>query len=190
MIQFIYKLIFFFFIFLTMAFVINKQVPKTTPDFLNLESRWVDSVYSSLNSDQRIAQLFMVAAYSNKDMKHVAEIRELVEKYNIGGLIFMQGGPLREAKLNNYYQSKAKTPLLISIDGEWGLAMRLDSTPKYPRQMTLGAIKNDSLIYEMGKQIARECKRMGIHVNFAPVADVNNNPLNPVIGMRSFGENK
>jgi beta-glucosidase-like glycosyl hydrolase/CubicO group peptidase (beta-lactamase class C family) len=102
----------------------------------------------------------------------------------------MQGGPYREAKLNNYYQSKAKTPLLISIDGEWGLAMRLDSTPKYPRQMTLGAIKNDSLIYYMGKQIARECKRMGIHVNFAPVADVNNNPLNPVIGMRSFGENK
>jgi len=83
----------------------------------------------------------MVAAYSNKDMKHVAEIRELVEKYNIGGLIFMQGGPYREAKLNNYYQNKAKTPLLISIDGEWGLAMRLDSTPKYPRQMTLGAIQ-------------------------------------------------
>ena len=173
-----------------MAFVSNTQKPKSGPDFLQLESRWVDSVFNSLNSDQRLAQLFMVAAYSNKDMKHVAEIRELVEKYNIGGLIFMQGGPYREAKLNNYYQSKAKTPLLISIDGEWGLAMRLDSTPKYPRQMTLGAIKNDSLIYYMGKQIARECKRMGIHVNFAPVADVNNNPLNPVIGMRSFGENK
>ena len=177
-----------------MAFVSKKQSPsdepKTTPAFLLSESRWVDSVFNSLNSDQRLAQLFMVAAYSNKDMKHVAEIRELVETYNIGGLIFMQGGPFREAKLNNYYQSKAKTPLLISIDGEWGLAMRLDSTPKYPKQMTLGAIKNDSLIYYMGKQIARECKRMGIHVNFAPVADINNNPLNPVIGMRSFGENK
>ena len=177
-----------------MAFVAKKQSPtkniKITPDFLSVESHWVDSVFASLNNDQRLAQLFMVAAYSNKDMKHVADIRELVEKYNIGGLIFMQGGPLREAKLNNYYQSKAKTPLLISIDGEWGLAMRLDSTPKYPRQMTLGAIKNDSLIFYMGKQIARECKRMGIHVNFAPVADVNNNPLNPVIGMRSFGENK
>ncbi len=176
-----------------MAFVIKKSRPgvtKTGPDFLRLESRWIDSVYASLNSDQRLAQLFMVAAYSNKDMKHVAEIRELVQKYNIGGLIFMQGGPVREAKLNNYYQSLAKTPLLISIDGEWGLAMRLDSTPKYPRQMTLGAIKNDSLIFYMGKQIAHECKRMGIHVNFAPVADVNNNPLNPVIGMRSFGEDK
>ena len=194
MIKFLAKTIFAFSIIAIMAFVSKKQLsndaPKTTPAFLNSESLWVDSVFNSLTTDQRLAQLFMVAAYSNKDMKHVAEIRELVEKYNIGGLIFMQGGPLREAKLNNYYQSKAKTPLLISIDGEWGLAMRLDSTPKYPRQMTLGAIKNDSLIYYMGKQIARECKRMGIHVNFAPVADVNNNPLNPVIGMRSFGENK
>ena len=177
-------------ILIVSAFVIHKPQPKTEPDFLKLESRWVDSVFNSLNSDQRLAQLFMVAAYSNKDMKHVREIRELIENYHIGGLIFMQGGPLREAKLNNYYQRLSKTPLLISIDGEWGLAMRLDSTPKYPRQMTLGAIKNDSLIFEMGKQIARECKRMGIHVNFAPVADINNNPLNPVIGMRSFGENK
>lgn len=177
------------FLLIISAFVIKKDVPKG-PDFLNRESRWVDSVYTSLNADQRLAQLFMVAAYSNRDMKHVKEIRELIENYNIGGLIFMQGGPLREAKLNNYYQDHAKTPLMISIDGEWGLAMRLDSTPKYPKQMTLGAIKNDSLIFYMGKQIARECKRMGIHVNFAPVADINNNAANPVIGMRSFGENK
>jgi len=194
MIKFICKTLFAFSILLIMAFVGKKKSPsdgpKLSPAFLNSESRWVDSVFASLNNNQRLAQLFMVAAYSNKDMKHVAEIRELVEKYNIGGLIFMQGGPGRQAKLNNYYQNKAKTPLLISIDGEWGLAMRLDSTPKYPRQMTLGAIKNDSLIFYMGRQIARECKRMGIHVNFAPVADVNNNPLNPVIGMRSFGENK
>jgi beta-N-acetylhexosaminidase len=190
MIQILKKVLYILPILIVSAFVIHKPQPKTEPDFLKLESRWVDSVFNSLNSDQRLAQLFMVAAYSNKDMKHVREIRELIENYHIGGLIFMQGGPLREAKLNNYYQRLSKTPLLISIDGEWGLAMRLDSTPKYPRQMTLGAIKNDSLIFEMGKQIARECKRMGIHVNFAPVADVNNNPLNPVIGMRSFGENK
>ncbi len=190
MIQIFKKALYILPILIVSAFVIHKPQPKTEPDFLKLESRWVDSVFSSLNNDQRLAQLFMVAAYSNKDMKHVREIRELIENYHIGGLIFMQGGPLREAKLNNYYQRLSKTPLLISIDGEWGLAMRLDSTPKYPRQMTLGAIKNDSLIFEMGKQIARECKRMGIHVNFAPVADINNNPLNPVIGMRSFGENK
>lgn len=173
-----------------MAFVVKREPAKSGPDFLSSETRWVDSVFNSLNPDQRLAQLFMVAAYSNKDMKHVREIRELIQNYQIGGLIFMQGGPQREARLNNYYQDISKTPLLIAIDGEWGLAMRLDSTPKYPRQMTLGAIKNDSLIFYMGKQIARECKRMGIHVNFAPVADVNNNAENPVIGSRSFGENK
>lgn len=154
------------------------------------ESRWVDSVFNSLTPDERLAQMFMVAAYSNKDMKHVKEIKELITKYNIGGLIWMQGGPVRQGKLANYYQHIAKTPLLYSIDGEWGLAMRLDSTVRYPKQMTLGAIQNDSLIYYMGKQIAKECKRIGLHVNFAPVADVNNNPSNPVIGMRSFGENK
>lgn len=171
------------------AFVI-RDTTKNEPEFLKQESKWVDSVFNSLSPDERIGQLFMIAAYSNKDMKHVREVREQIEKYKIGGLIFMQGGPVREARLCNYYQGLSKTPLLISIDGEWGLAMRLDSTAKYPRQMTLGAIKNDSLIYYMGRQIARECKRMGIHVNFAPVADINNNPLNPVIGTRSFGENK
>lgn len=190
MIKFSSRLVIILMAMALMAFALNPGVPKNDPPFLTSESRWVDSVFNSLTPDQRIAQLFMVAAYSNKDMKHVREIRELIQNYNIGGLIFMQGGPLREAKLNNYYQKMAKTPLLISIDGEWGLAMRLDSTPKYPKQMTLGAIRNDSLIYFMGKQIAKECKRMGIHVNFAPVADVNNNAANPVIGMRSFGEDK
>lgn len=167
-----------------------KHPKDNRPDFLQLELRWVDSVFDALSVDERIAQLFMVAAYSNKDMKHVRETRELIQKYNIGGLIMMQGGPLRHAKLVNYYQNLSRTPLLLSIDGEWGLAMRLDSTPRYPKQMALGAIQNDSLIYYMGKQIAKECKRIGLQVNFAPVADLNNNPNNPVIGIRSFGENK
>jgi beta-N-acetylhexosaminidase len=180
----------FIILFVSSAFMMKQKPLKDVPDFLKHQSLWVDSVYNSLSNQERIAQLFMVAAYSNKDMKHVKEVRELIQNYNIGGLIFMQGGPVRQAKLNNYYQDLAKTPLLISIDGEWGLAMRLDSTPKYPKQMTLGAIQNDSLIFKMGQQVAKECKRMGIHVNFAPVADVNNNPLNPVIGMRSFGEDK
>ncbi len=181
------------FIIISLAVFLNfsyKQPKDEQPAFLNSEMRWVDSVFNNLNPDQKIAQLFMVAAYSNKDMKHVRGIRELIEKYNIGGLIMMQGGPMRQGKLLNYYQNLARTPLLISIDGEWGLAMRLDSTPRYPKQMALGAIQNDSLIYFMGKQIARECKRIGIQVNFAPVADVNNNANNPVIGIRSFGENK
>jgi beta-glucosidase-like glycosyl hydrolase/CubicO group peptidase (beta-lactamase class C family) len=168
----------------------DPPIKKKDPDFLHQETKWVDSVFNSLSPNQRLAQLFMVAAYSNKDLKHVRDIKELIENYNIGGLIWMQGGPVKQGKIANYYQTVAKTPLLYSIDGEWGLAMRLDSTIRYPKQMTLGAIQNDSLIYLMGKQIAKECKRIGIHVNFAPVADVNNNPLNPVIGMRSFGENK
>lgn len=159
------------------------------PEFLK-QSKWVDSVFNSLSEDERIAQLFMVAAYSNKDLKHVKEIKDLITNQKIGGLIWMQGGPVRQGKLANYYQSLTKTPLLYSIDGEWGLSMRLDSTARYPKQMTLGAIQNDSLIYEMGVQIAKECKRIGLHINFAPDADVNNNPNNPVIGMRSFGENK
>ena len=172
-----------------LSFVTPPQ-KKKDPDFISIQNKWVDSVFSSLSPKERLGQLFMVAAYSNKDLKHVKEIKELIVNYNIGGLIWMQGGPLRQGQIANYYQSIAKTPLLYSIDGEWGLAMRLDSTPRYPKQMTLGAIQNDSLIYQMGRQIARECKRLGIHVNFAPVADVNNNPLNPVIGMRSFGEDK
>lgn len=180
--------VFIFFVLLIVVFS-SFQI-KNEPDFIKIQNKWIDSVFNSLSPRQRIAQLFMVAAYSNKDMKHVREISELVDKYNIGGLIWMQGGPVRQAKLANYYQSKAKTPLLYSIDGEWGLSMRLDSTPQYPKQMTLGAIKNDSLIFYMGKQIALECKRLGIHVNFAPDIDVNNNPSNPVIGMRSFGEDK
>lgn len=160
------------------------------PDFISIQNRWVDSVFKKLSKEERLAQLFMVAAYSNKDEKHVQKIEELITKYHIGGLIWMQGSPSRQVPLANRYQNLSKVPLLYSIDGEWGLAMRLDSTPRYPKQMTLGAIQNDSLIYYMGRQIARECKRLNIHVNFAPVADVNNNPQNPVIGMRSFGENK
>ncbi|MBI4946155.1 MAG: serine hydrolase [Bacteroidetes bacterium] len=153
--------------------------------------RWADSVFNSLTPDQRIGQLFMVAAYSN-EKKDTTGIKRLIDSCGIGGLIFFQGGPKRQALLTNYYQSVSKVKLLIAIDGEWGLDMRLDSTVRFPRQMTLGAISSqaDSLIYLMGREIARECKRLGIHVNFAPVVDINNNPLNPVISNRSFGENK
>ncbi|MDY6800525.1 MAG: glycoside hydrolase family 3 N-terminal domain-containing protein, partial [Bacteroidota bacterium] len=112
------------------------------------------------------------------------------EKYKIGGLIFFQGGPVRQAKLTNDYQSVADIPLLIAIDGEWGLGMRLDSTINYPRQMMLGAIQNDSLVYQMGYDIGEQLKQLGIHINFAPVVDINNNPNNPVINVRSFGEDR
>lgn len=169
----------------------NKSLPKTTdPEFISSTSTWADSIIQTLSLDEKIGQLLMVAAYSNKDEKHSIEIDSLITNYNIGGLIFMQGGPLRQAQLYNRYQKKSKIPLLISIDGEWGLAMRLDSTVKYPYQMTLGAIQDNRLIETMGKHIGEQCKRLGIQVNFAPVVDVNVNPKNPIINARSFGENK
>ncbi|OFY87340.1 MAG: hypothetical protein A3F72_17210 [Bacteroidetes bacterium RIFCSPLOWO2_12_FULL_35_15] len=186
------KKLFFFIlsVFTVISVSFIPQEKKQDPPFYLSNTHWADSVFKSLTPDERIAQLFMVAAYSNKDKTHVKEIKKLVTQYKIGGLIFFQGGPVRQAILSNCYQSCSKTPLFIAIDAEWGLAMRLDSTTKFPRQMTLGAIQNDTLIYEMGAEIARQCKRLGMQINFAPVADVNNNPLNPVISNRSFGENK
>ena len=163
---------------------------KTAPEFLTQNHAWADSVFDTLTEDQRIAQLFMVAAYSNKGKEHENYISNLVSTYNLGGLIFMQGTPEKEIELTNLYQSQAKTPLMIAIDGEWGLPMRLQNTFKFPKQMTLGAIQHDSLIYDMGKEMALHCKRIGIHVNFAPVIDVNNNRKNPVINYRSFGEQR
>ncbi|TAG53014.1 MAG: glycosyl hydrolase [Cytophagales bacterium] len=159
--------------------------------FEKKQTKWVDSLYNSFTENERLGQLFMIAAYSNKEPAHAAQIDTLIQKYNIGGLIFMQGGPKRQANLTNRFQSKAKVPLLISMDAEWGLQMRLvDSTMQFPRQMTLGAIKDNSYLYLMGKEIAKHCLRLGVHINFAPVVDVNVNPENPVIGVRSFGEDK
>lgn len=162
----------------------------TPPPFLYQATPWADSVFSSLSLDDRIAQLMMVAAYSDKDAKHEQGIEDLIRQRNIGGIIFFKGGPVRQAKLTNRFQGVAKTPLLIGMDLEWGLAMRLDSTIRFPRQMTLGALKNDSLIAEMGLEIARQMQRLGVHVSFSPVLDVNNNPANPVINDRSFGEDR
>jgi beta-glucosidase-like glycosyl hydrolase/CubicO group peptidase (beta-lactamase class C family) len=164
------------------------KADRKLPAFLDRPSPWADSVLATLDIDQRIAQLMMVAAYSNKDEKHAAEIEQLVRKYNIGGLIFFQGGPVRQADLTNRFQAAARTPLLIGMDLEWGLAMRLDSTIKFPHQMTLGAVDDDAAIERMGLEIARQMKRIGVHVSFSPDVDVNINPANPVINYRSFGE--
>ncbi|MEI6817566.1 MAG: glycoside hydrolase family 3 N-terminal domain-containing protein, partial [Bacteroidota bacterium] len=179
-------------LFLTFVLSYNKGYSqRKDPPFLNANAEhWVDSVFNSLNPHQRMGQLFMLGVQSNKNKKYEEEIADEICNFNIGGVMFLKGGPVRQANLTNYYQSLAQTPMMIAIDGEWGLAMRLDSTIRFPRQMTLGAMKDYSLIYKMGTEIARQCKRMGIHINFAPVADVNNNPLNPVISNRSFGEDK
>ena len=138
---------------------IRRSESGTPPPFLDTATPWADSVFSTLDLDQRIAQLMMVAAYSDRDAKHEQGIEDLIRQRNIGGIIFFKGGPARQAKLTNRFQAAAKTPLMIGMDLEWGLAMRLDSTIRFPRQMTLGALQNDSLIEEMGLEIAREIMR-------------------------------
>lgn len=154
------------------------------------ENKWVDSVYNQMSFDQKVGQLFMVAAYSNKDEAHCLEIEKLITESKVGGLIFFQGGPHRQSNLTNRYQSISKVPLFIGIDAEWGLSMRLDSTYRYPWNMTLGAVRDLRLIKKVGENMADESNRLGIHFNFAPVIDINTNPKNPIIGNRSFGEDK
>jgi len=161
------------------------------PPFVTAEARfWADSLLSTMSVREKVGQLFMIDAFSNKDSFHVAEVTQLIDSFNIGGLIFFQGGPVRQAGLTNFYQKRSKYPLLIGIDGEWGLNMRLDSTIRFPRQMTLSAGADEQDVYRMGAEIARQCKRLGIHINFAPDIDINNNPSNPIISSRSFGEDR
>ena len=154
------------------------------------ETRWADSIYNQLTLQEKVGQLYMVAAYSNKDSNHINAIEKLIKDQKIGGVIFFQGGPMRQANLTNRYQAKSKIPLFVGIDAEWGLSMRLDSTYRYPWNMTLGAIKDLNLIENVGELMGKESRRMGVHFNFAPVLDINTNPKNPIIGNRSFGENK
>ena len=151
------------------------------------EDRWVDSVYNSLTNEQRVGQLVNVRA-NLPNKAYFAEIQELIEKYNIGGVTFFRTDAEPLLKQVNDWQAMAQTPLMVAIDGEWGLGMRLNDGISYPYQMTLGAIQNQELIGEMGRQIAEQCRRIGINIDFAPDIDVNNESKNPVIGMRSFGE--
>ncbi|MDX2284515.1 MAG: glycoside hydrolase family 3 N-terminal domain-containing protein, partial [Bacteroidia bacterium] len=151
---------------------------------------WADSVLKTMTPDEKIGQLFMIAAYSNRDEADYAALERSIRAYHVGGLIFMQGNALQQVRLVNRYQQASRIPLLIGQDAEWGLSMRLDSAPGFPRNIALGAISDDSLLYRMGKVMARQLRRTGVQYNFAPVADVNNNARNPVINFRSFGENK
>jgi beta-glucosidase-like glycosyl hydrolase/CubicO group peptidase (beta-lactamase class C family) len=166
--------------------LVAQQFYEETPEAI----KWVNKKFKKLNKDQRIAQLRIIRAHSNLGNDHVSKVSETIRKYNVGGLCFFQGGPVRQAMLTNMYQSMAKTPLMISIDGEWGLGMRLDSVINFPRQLMMGAVNNAALIYEFGKAVGEQCKRLGIQVNYAPDIDINNNPMNPVINDRSFGEDK
>lgn len=154
-----------------------------------LQMLWVDSVYNSLTLEQRIGQLLIVRA-NQPDQPYDPNISKYIKNFNIGGITFFRQNPLNQALQTNEWQALAQTPLLITMDAEWGVGMRLNNVLKFPYQMTLGAIQNDTLIYDMGLEIARQCIRMGIQMNFAPVIDININPANPVINSRSFGENK
>ncbi|WP_291126756.1 glycoside hydrolase family 3 N-terminal domain-containing protein, partial [Dysgonomonas sp. UBA7698] len=149
---------------------------------------WVDSVYNQMSLDERIGQLFMPIVSGDNTESNKNTIKNLITSQYIGGLLFSKGSPQNQAELTNYAQQVAKTPLMISLDGEWGLSMRLDNTTQFPRNMMLGAIQNDSLLYYYGLEVARQCRQIGVQVNFAPALDVNSNPNNPVIGNRSFGE--
>lgn len=182
---------FILFCFLISGILLQAQNtnPLQTLDSL-AQTKWVDSVLQSMTVEQKIGQLFMVQAYSNKDDAHQKTIEEMIEKYQVGNLIFMQGTPEKQAALTNRYQSISKVPLLIGFDGEWGLDMRLKNTFRYPWNMTLGAVQDNELIEQFGEQLGKHCKRLGIHINFAPVVDINTNPENPIIGNRSFGESK
>lgn len=163
---------------------------KVHPPFLKYQTdQWVDSVFNSLSIDEKIGQLIMVPAYSSKGNEYIMQLIKMVKENRVGGIIAMQGGPMRHINMVNQLQAASKTPLLVAIDAEYGLSMRLDSCIKYPYGFTLGAINSDSLIFKLGADLGRQCKRLGIHINFAPVADVNSNPLNPVIGFRSYGDN-
>lgn len=161
-----------------------------TPEFLEEESPWIDSILNSLTLEQKIAQLIMYPVYSKKGEEEMVKIEKLIDDHEIGGVIYMQGGPARQVNAHNRLMKKSKIPLLTSIDGEWGVRMRLDSVIRFPRQMLIGAVQDETLVYDMGVEVARQCSLTGVHVNFAPVVDLNVNPNNPVINSRSFGEEK
>ena len=182
--------IFILFILILSTQKLNSQTvdPLISEDFLNQE-KWVDSIYNNLTLDEKIGQLFFVQATS-KNKNNSEKILNDIKNFKIGGLIFSTGHPSIQANLTNKYQNASKTPLMISMDAEWGVGMRLDSVPKFPWNMSLGAIKNDLLIEKIGLEIGYQFKRLGIHMNFAPVIDINTNPKNPIIGNRSYGENK
>ncbi|NND89066.1 MAG: beta-N-acetylglucosaminidase, partial [Flavobacteriaceae bacterium] len=186
------KLNFALFVTLTVTTLLQAQQinPLIVEDEYASHKRWVDSVYATMSLQEKDGQLFMVDVFSSDPASKTDKVKELIKNNYIGGVIFSKGGPNRQAKLNNEFQEISKIPLMIGMDAEWGLAMRLDSTFAYPWNMTLGAITDDRIVEKVGRRIGEHSKRLGVHINFAPVVDINTNPKNPIIGNRSFGEDK
>ncbi|PCJ92298.1 MAG: beta-N-acetylglucosaminidase [Flavobacteriaceae bacterium] len=183
-----FKLLLYIFLF-SFSFLCAQTNPLITKDSL-AQQNWINDAYDSMSLEERIGQLFMLSVASNESKEKTDKIMVLIQEHQIGGIIFLRGGPHRQAKLTNEYQSVSKVPLLIGMDAEWGLAMRLDSTYAFPYNTTLGAIRDSTIIEKVGYRIGVHAKRLGVHINFAPDIDVNTNPENPIIGFRSFGENR
>ncbi len=185
------KLLFLGFVILFCFPVISQERnPLIVKEDFQNQKKWVDSIYENMTIQEKFGQLFMVDVFSSDPKAKVDKIKDLISNYHIGGVIFSKGGPVRQARMNNEFQDLAKVPLMIGMDAEWGLAMRLDSTYAFPWNMTLGAITNNKIVERIGKRIGEQSKRLGVHINFAPVVDINTNPKNPIIGNRSFGEDK
>ena len=175
--------------FLLISFFSYSQNPLITSDKIEQEV-WVDSIYNSLSIDQKIGQLFTIWVATKQGPEKMDKVSSIIKKNHLGGLIFSLGNINDQAKYTNEFQSISKVPLLIGMDAEWGIGMRLDDAFSFPYNMTLGALNDNSLIYRVGKRIGVHAKRIGVHINFAPVTDINTNPNNPIIGSRSFGEDK
>ena len=176
------------FIFGCVGYLQAQFSPKNiTKDLDKKAVKYADSLYAKLSMDERIGQLYIVALYTNKDQNHISGVRKLVEQERIGGIILMQDDAEQEIALVNEFQKKSRVPMLFGMDAEWGLYQRIKTAHKFPWAMTLGAIQDNNLVYEMASKVAEDAKKMGIYWNFAPVVDVNTNPKNPIIGNRSFG---
>jgi beta-glucosidase-like glycosyl hydrolase/CubicO group peptidase (beta-lactamase class C family) len=159
------------------------------PPYLDRKGEWADSVLAQMSLEEKIGQLIMVTAYANLGETDGQLILSQIEKHHVGGVLFLKSSPHRLATLVNKYQQASEVPLFIALDAENGLSFRMDSVVAYPHAIALGAVSNDSLLYRMGVEVGKQCRRLGINLNFAPVADVNSNPRNPIINYRSFGEN-
>lgn len=159
-------------------------------NYLIAQSKWADSLLNTMTTEEKIGQLFMVATFSNRNETYYQQVENQVLSYKLGGLIFFQGNPFTQASLTNRYQALSRIPMMIGIDAEWGLGMRLDNTISFPKNITLGAIQDHKIIERVGEEVGRHCRRIGVHINFAPDADINTNPNNPIINFRSFGEDK
>ncbi|MBU2904270.1 MULTISPECIES: glycoside hydrolase family 3 N-terminal domain-containing protein [Arenibacter] len=177
-------------LFIISIYTVQGQInPLVTKDTL-VQQNWVETTYSQMSLDERLGQLFMVMVTSDQDKASTERTKKLIKDHHIGGVIFSTGGPVRQAQLTNDFQKNSKVPLMIGMDAEWGLAMRLDSTYAFPWNMTLGAIKDNAIVEKVGNRIGKHAKRLGVHINFAPDIDININPQNPIIGNRSFGEDR